>query len=175
MNFITILDQKLSIWIQKNIQNPKLSWFLSRINRGEVFGIILIPLMILSDKYSPAYISIPFVLFFTYCTDRIVLGLKKYFARKRPLISVMGKVDSNPDMKHSFPSAHSANSIVVATMVVFIFSETPYFFLFSLFAGIGRLVTLHHFLSDILGGWLIGFVIGIVAFFVYTSVLQLWI
>ncbi|MCZ8342070.1 MAG: phosphatase PAP2 family protein [Leptospira sp.] len=175
MNFVTVLDQKFSIWIQKNIHNQRLSWFLSRINRGEVFGIILIPLMIFSEKYSPAYINIPFVMLFTYCTDRMVLVLKKYFARKRPLISVMGKIDSNPDMKHSFPSAHSANSIVVATMLVLIFSETPYFFLFSLFAGIGRLVTLHHFLSDILGGWLIGCTIGIIAFFVHTMVLQHWI
>lgn len=173
MNLISKLDQKFSVWIKQNIHNPTLSWVLSRVNRGEVFGLILIPLMILSERYSPAYYSIPYMILFTYITDRSVLVLKKYFARKRPLISVMGKVDSNPDMKHSFPSAHSANSIVVATMLVFIYSETPCFYFFSLFAGLGRLITLHHFFSDILGGWFIGFLIGIIGYLIYTYLIPM--
>ncbi|MGJ4731642.1 phosphatase PAP2 family protein [Leptospira levettii] len=167
MNWINRVDLKLSTWIQKHLHHKNLSWVLSRINRGEMFALVLLPLMFLSDLYKPVYMSLPFVLVFTYMTDRLVLVLKKYFARKRPLVSVMGKVDSNPDMKHSFPSAHSANSIVVATILVFAFRETPYFFLFSLFAGVGRLITLHHFVSDIIGGWVIGFVIGIFAVIIH--------
>ncbi|MDF3818466.1 phosphatase PAP2 family protein [Leptospira sp. 96542] len=171
MNFIFGLDQTISIWIKQNLHNQKLSWILSRVNRGEMFALVLLPLMILSPIYKPVYISLPIVLAFTYFTDRLVLILKKYFARKRPLVSVMGKVDSNPDMKHSFPSAHSANSIVVATILVFAFGETPYFFLFSLFAGVGRLLTLHHYVSDILGGWFIGFFVGILGLGFYHSLL----
>ncbi|EKJ87056.1 PAP2 superfamily protein [Leptospira meyeri] len=167
MNLISTIDLKFSTWIQKNLHHPRMSWVLSRINRGEMFALVLLPLMFLSELYKPVYISLPFVLVFTYLTDRLVLVLKKYFARKRPLVSVMGKVDSNPDMKHSFPSAHSANSIVVSTILVFAFHETPYFFFFSLFAGVGRLLTLHHFVSDILGGWIIGFGIGLIAVLVH--------
>lgn len=160
MKFISDFDQRSSIWIKQNLHHPKLSWWLSRINRGEVFALILIPLLILSVKYQPLSVSLPVVMIWTFLTDRLVLVLKKYFARKRPLISVMGKVDSNPDMKHSFPSAHSANSMVVGTILVFGFGETSYFLLFSLFAGVGRLLTLHHFLSDIMGGWIIGLLMG---------------
>ncbi|WP_411824449.1 phosphatase PAP2 family protein [Leptospira sp. 'Mane'] len=161
MNFISLIDQKFSIWIQSHLHSQRLSWVLSRINKGEMLALILLPLMFTSDLYKPIYISLPIVLIFTYGTDRLVLSLKKYFSRKRPLVSVMGKKDSNPDMKHSFPSAHSANSAVVATILVFGFGETSWFYGFSIFAGVGRLLTLHHFLSDILGGWVIGFAIGI--------------
>ncbi len=161
MKFISVIDQKFSIWIQTHLHGQRLSWILSRINKGEMLALILLPLMFISDLYKPVYISLPVVLIFTYGTDRLVLSLKKYFSRKRPLVSVMGKKDSNPDMKHSFPSAHSANSAVVATIIVFGFGETAWFYFFSVFAGVGRLLTLHHFLSDIIGGWIIGFLIGL--------------
>lgn len=165
MKTISEYDQDASLWIKKYIHHPTLSWWLSRINRGEAFALVLLPLMILSNKYAPLYISLPLVMITTFITDRFVLFLKKYFARKRPLISVMGKTDNNPDMKHSFPSAHSANSMVVGTLLVFGFGETPFFLLFSLFAGVGRLLTLHHFISDIVGGWIIGFLMGMMGIF----------
>ncbi len=162
MKSIAEFDQSASLWIKNHLHHPKLSWWLSRINRGEMFALVLIPLMFLSIRYKPLYISLPLVMITTFITDRFVLFLKKYFSRKRPLISVMGKMDSNPDMKHSFPSAHSANSMVVGTLLVFGYGETAYFLLFSLFAGIGRLLTLHHYISDILGGWVIGFMMGVI-------------
>jgi membrane-associated phospholipid phosphatase len=161
MKLISDFDQKTSIWIKHELHHPRLSWILSRINRGEVFAIILLPILIWSERYRPLFITLPVLMVFTFFTDRLVLVLKKFFARKRPLISVMGKEDSNPDMKHSFPSAHSANSMVVATILVFGFGETYAFFLFSFFAGVGRLLTLHHFVSDILGGWVIGLSMGL--------------
>lgn len=173
MSFFSTLDLKITLWIQRWIHNPKLSWVLSRINRGEFLALILIPVMLLSEKYRPSWISIPYILLFAYMTDRMVLSLKKFFSRKRPLVSVMGKVDSNPDMKHSFPSAHSANSMVVGTILVFAFHESYLVFALSLFAGIGRLITLHHFLSDILGGWAIGLLFGLFGSFIYLTWIQM--
>jgi membrane-associated phospholipid phosphatase len=73
----------------------------------------------------------------------------------------MNNEDKNPDMKHSFPSAHAANSMVSIFILVTVYHYSPYFFAFSIFAGIGRLITLHHFLIDILGGWSIGLLIGL--------------
>ncbi|TGN17147.1 phosphatase PAP2 family protein [Leptospira idonii] len=170
MNWISRFDQSVSVWIKAHLHHPRLSWILSRINRGEMFALVLLPLLFLNPIYKPVYVSLPLVLIFTYGTDRLVLVLKKYFARKRPLVSVMGKVDANPDMKHSFPSAHSANSMIVGTILVFGFGETPWFLLFSLFAGVGRLLTLHHYISDIIGGWIIGFFMGLLGIFAYKLI-----
>ncbi len=174
MNWVSRLDEQASIWIKVHLHHPRLSWMLSRVNRGEVLALFLIPVLLLSERYKPLYVSLPIIMLFAFVTDRLVLVLKKYFSRKRPLISVMGKVDNNPDMKHSFPSAHSANSLVVVTLLVLGFGEMPYFFLFSLFAGVGRLLTLHHFISDILGGWIIGFIMGLLGLFTLKMV-QLFI
>lgn len=73
----------------------------------------------------------------------------------------MNNEDKNPDMKHSFPSAHAANSMVSIFILVTVYNYSPYFFALSIFAGVGRLITLHHFLIDILGGWSIGLLIGL--------------
>ena len=82
-------------------------------------------------------------------------------SRPRPLETVMGKIDGNPDMKHSFPSAHSGNSMTVVSILIFGFGFPPVIFGFTLLAGIGRLISLHHYFSDIMAGWLIGLLIGI--------------
>ncbi|MCE9501730.1 MAG: phosphatase PAP2 family protein [Leptospira sp.] len=157
---VSRIDLYVAGFIQKRIQNEKLGWILSRVNRGEVFFLVLIPFIAHYSKLS----EIPFLILitgiFTFLNDRLVLFIKKAISRKRPLISVMGKTDANPDMKHSFPSAHAANSMIVAVILVSGFGYPEVLFLFSFLAGIGRLLTLHHFVSDIIGGWILGFFFG---------------
>ena len=144
------IDLAISGFIRDRIKNKTLDRILSRINRGETLLLILIISFFFYPNNSFWGITklILHVGLISYITDRLVLFMKKTISRKRPLIRVMDNQDKNPDMKHSFPSAHAANSMVSI-------------FIFSLFAGLGRLITLHHFLSDILGGWGIGLVIGL--------------
>lgn len=100
--------------------------------------------------------------------------LKKKISRQRPLITVIGKVDANPDMKHSFPSAHSANSMTVLSILVFGFTFPPFILLFSFMAGIGRLFSLHHFFSDVIGGWFIGMIIGLLGISLLNPLIPLF-
>ncbi|TGM19065.1 phosphatase PAP2 family protein, partial [Leptospira stimsonii] len=97
---------------------------------------------------------------------------KKLIARKRPLITVAGKVDSNPDMKHSFPSAHAANSMTAVLILVFLFKFSPALILISFLAGFGRLLSLHHFVSDVIGGWIIGSIFGAMGLFFGSALLR---
>ena len=158
LNLLEKIDYKISHFIQDHIRNEKLGWWLSRINRGEIFFVVVV--VILWRSFSPDYSKIVTYLVmcsvFAYLTDRSVLIIKKIISRKRPLISVSGNKDKNPDMKHSFPSAHAANSMVVIVILVFGFEQSTAMFLFPVFAGMGRLLTLHHYLSDVIGGWAIG-------------------
>ncbi|MBE7413517.1 MAG: phosphatase PAP2 family protein [Leptospiraceae bacterium] len=165
-NLIENFDHRVSVYIQSYINNEKLSWWLSRINRGEVFLLVLVVLLsyFFSFQISKIILCMLFTGVFAFITDRLVLLIKKIISRKRPLLSVSGKEDKNPDMKHSFPSAHAANSMVVVVILVLGFHLPGYFFLFPLFAGIGRLLSLHHYVSDVAGGWIIGGGIGILAF-----------
>jgi len=159
INSLIQIDLTISRFIHDNIKNKTLDRILSRVNRGETLLFILILSFFFYTEHK-FYIVFLHVGIITFLTDRLVLFLKKTISRKRPLIRVMQNEDKNPDMKHSFPSAHAANSMISIFILVTAYNYSPYFFLFSLFAGIGRLITLHHFVSDILGGWTIGLLIG---------------
>ncbi|MBP9887439.1 MAG: phosphatase PAP2 family protein [Leptospiraceae bacterium] len=155
------IDLAISEFIHDRIKNKTLDKILSRINRGETLLLILL-ISFFFYQENNYYILFFHVGIVSYITDRLVLFLKKTISRRRPLIRVMNNQDKNPDMKHSFPSAHAANSMVSIFMLVTAYHYSPFFFAFSLFAGIGRLITLHHFLSDILGGWFIGLLVGLI-------------
>lgn len=121
----------------------------------------------------PWWSVIPYTGIVAYANDRFVLFLKKLISRKRPLVTVAGKVDGNPDMKHSFPSAHASNSMTAALILVYLFGFPEWFLLASLMAGIGRLLSLHHFPSDVLGGWVIGTCFGSLGLFLGRWLLPL--
>ncbi len=161
INKLIQIDLAISKFIHDKIKNKKLDKFLSKVNRGESLGFILLLSFFFYTEYK-FYWVILHVGLVTFIADRFVLFLKKTISRKRPLIRVMNNEDKNPDMKHSFPSAHAANSMVSIFILVTVYHYSPLFFAFSIFAGIGRLITLHHFLIDILGGWAIGILIGLI-------------
>lgn len=167
-------DHVIAGFINSKISSRSLNRILSRINRGEtLLLVVIISLFFYRDVN--LYVLLPHIGIVAYITDRMVLFFKKWAARHRPLISVAGGVDQNPDMKHSFPSAHAANSMVVTAMLVLIYGFSPWFILMSIFAGVGRLLSLHHFLSDVLGGWVFGFFVALLnflAFLWYSGNLQ---
>jgi membrane-associated phospholipid phosphatase len=168
IEFIDKVDLKVSEFILENIKNPKLDRFLSKVNRGEIFFLVFLISCYLKEiswkEFGLLFIHVGSVTFFT---DRFILLIKKKISRKRPLIRVMEKKDSNPDMRHSFPSAHAANSMISISLMILFYNFPFYLLCFSLFAGIGRLLSLHHFLSDVIGGWSIGFSICILNFIVF--------
>ncbi|PJZ71041.1 phosphatase PAP2 family protein [Leptospira perolatii] len=160
MEFLKELDYSIAFFIRKHINTPGLNRVLSRINRGEALLLIIVPFLIYGTIYKTLPHSWWITFFYTalvsYANDRFVLVLKKAISRKRPLLTVAGKIDENPDMKHSFPSAHAANSMTAVILLVFLFGFPPWFLVFTFLAGLGRLLSLHHFPSDVAGGWLIG-------------------
>lgn len=154
------LDISLADYVYSKIKNKKLDRILARINTGELMIVLLIPYMYYVhdwDFWKPL-VHVSIVAFFT---DLLILFIKKTTSRNRPFIGIMGHKGEHPDMKHSFPSAHAANSMVAVTMLILGYDYSGFFFILTFLAGIGRLITLHHYLSDVLGGWAIGFFMGI--------------
>ncbi|MCB1177425.1 MAG: phosphatase PAP2 family protein [Leptospiraceae bacterium] len=168
-DFIRSVDIKLAEYIHKNIKNDKLDKLFSRINRGEVMAFLVIPALFLSEIPNP-FLALFYTAFFAFLNDRSVLIIKKKISRKRPSLKIMGKENNHPDLNHSFPSAHAANSIIVAILLVILFQQTYLLFVLAFIAGVGRLLTLHHFLSDVVGGWCIGIFSGVlgIAFYIYV-------
>ena len=163
---VASLDLAVAGFIMRNIKNPLLDRIMSRINRGESLFLILLVYIGWNPPPDWGWMTLH-VGVIAFVTDRLILFIKKTAARKRPLVTVVGKTDQNPDMKHSFPSAHAANSMVVVLLLVLVYQFPPVFLVFSIFAGIGRLLTLHHFVSDILGGWALGSFVAFVNFYIY--------
>jgi membrane-associated phospholipid phosphatase len=159
IEFIEKIDLIIAEWIKTSIKNHRLDQFLKRINRGEIFIFFLLGYFLFAFNEFP-YQKILFISFCLYIFDRFVLFIKKRIARRRPGILILGKADDHPDYNHSFPSAHASNSFSAILMFYILLDVPEYFFLFSISAGIGRMLSLHHFFSDIIGGWLIGFLLG---------------
>jgi membrane-associated phospholipid phosphatase len=169
---IESIDIRLAERIHARFYKDSIRSFLSRINRGEVFAFLVIPAIFLSGLGNP-WIVFLFTAMMAYWNDRLVLIIKQKISRKRPSLKVLGKPDNHPDLNHSFPSAHAANSMVVSTILCFEFGLTPILFLLSFMAGVGRLISLHHFLSDVVGGWLIGLGMGFLGIGLFRIILQL--
>ena len=173
LKLIEFLDLRLAFWIGDKIKNPTLDTFLSYLNRGEVF--VLLVIFLLYDAPEPFLRSIFFLSLLAFINDRFVLFLKKKISRKRPGLRVLGKEDNHPDLCHSFPSAHAANSMLGVLILVYLFHQNPILFLLPVLAGVGRMFSLHHFLSDVLGGWFIGLCFGILGIAFYdTILLKFW-
>lgn len=171
ISLIDKIDIFISNFIHSKIKNKTLDKILARLNKGEIFFLIFLATCYyyISDwkTFGILFLHIGTV---SVISEKSVLFIKKKISRERPLIRILHKDDPNPDMKHSFPSAHAANSMTVISLMVFIYSFSPYLLLFSLLAGLGRLFSLHHFLSDVIGGWLIGFFICILNVLIVRAV-----
>lgn len=170
LKLIDELDFKISNFIFKHIKNKKLDFVLGKINRGEFFFLIFLYVCYNQDlSWKEFGILCAHLAVVTTFSEKFVLFIKRKIKRVRPGNRVMGKQDPNPDMNNSFPSAHAANSMTAVSLMVFIHSFSPQLFWFSFFAGFARLITLHHFLSDIISGWLFGLFLGVLNYLVYIQ------
>ncbi len=173
-SFFEQIDISVSKWVLKNLSFPILRKVIPFINRGEIFAIILLGLSLVDQVVYPLF-GFLYTGICAYLNDRLILLIKKKVYRKRPSIKLLDKPNNHPDLNHSFPSAHAANSMLVAVILCSEFQFSFILYFFSLFAGIGRLLTLHHFLSDIIGGWLIGLGFGVLSIFLMKYIKEFWI
>lgn len=75
----------------------------------------------------------------------------------------------------SFPSGHSATAFTMALLLVYMFNERIWSFIFPLVAfvaGYSRVYLGQHFLTDVLGGIAIGAVSAMIAIYVYEEYLR---
>ena len=161
------IDIAVNLFMQ-TIQNPFLvavSKFFDLVFDAVI--LILISLIIsvylfLKKKRTEAYV---------FFISMVIIGgfvelLKEIFMRSRPLNSVISATG------YAFPSGHAAAAIVFFGLLAYIFfrnkslriKRTAYFFaaVLILLIGLSRIYLRVHWLSDVLGGFLVG---GIVLIF----------
>jgi len=103
-------------------------------------------------------------------------GIKSWVERERP---VMGFSEHS----YSFPSGHAMVSIVAAVVIIFLLTEqvaqhstTILLFcagiILSILTGLSRISDGAHYLSDVAGGWLIGYTYAILCLLLYEWLLK---
>ncbi len=103
----------------------------------------------------------------------IVLGIKFVIKRPRPK-GDFGQVYRETD-PHSFPSGHAARAMAIAVLVATFGKPwlSVLVFLWAFLVGYSRVALALHYLSDVVVGWLIGLLSGLLAIWTYPIFLNL--
>ncbi len=82
---------------------------------------------------------------------------------------------SSTYMYHSFPSGHAATAISISVSLALLFPRYRYFFiLYGVIIAFSRVIVMQHFLSDVLVGSVIGYLISILSFrMIFPEILNL--
>ena len=110
-------------------------------------------------------------------SDQVCYHMKSNIARSRPCFeeNISGEVNYRGDVhgNRSFPSAHSANSAALATTIALAYPPlAPFALLVSFLVGFSRIYLGVHYPIDVLTGWSIGALSGIVFWLVFRKMLS---
>lgn len=93
--------------------------------------------------------------------------LRKILNRPRPFVRDDVKMLVEHEESGSFPSNHACSSMIISLSYVLVCPAlVPVFMIFALFTGFSRIMTGVHYPLDVLCGWLISLVSGVIFFLI---------
>lgn len=118
--------------------------------------IILVFWVIFKEQRKMFSFSLLFLsVFTTWLTAEIIKNVTRI---SRPIVENLMIVEKG----FSFPSEHSALSMVIAIVVLSLNKKAGYFLIFiSFLIGISRIVLGVHFPIDVFAGWILGLIVGV--------------
>lgn len=152
VDLVETTDQKTNRIIDQR-QKPALNQFFSSITAlgSAYFSLILIGFAWSFNEYLLAQkLGIGFV-----ATGIIIFALKYASKRERPENHIENLIS-----RASFPSGHSGNSFMTATILSAYLGRSFAFFVLAIAIAASRVYLEDHYLSDVLVGSVIGFLIG---------------
>lgn len=159
MTFIQTIDSNILFWIQNNLHNKFLDYFMSIITTLGDMGIIWI-LIAFALLFSKKYRTIG-ILTLSALLLNLILGegiLKNLIQRPRPFVTLEGlDIIITKPSSYSFPSGHTSSAFAAALMLGYYFKKYRwYLYIFAGLTAFSRIYLLVHYPSDILGGIMLG-------------------
>lgn len=111
-----------------------------------------------------------FVVFFSTVSDWFLSYILKFlFHTVRPFDLFQNVISLFPESGYAFPSAHATFFMALAVSVFFYNKRVGYIFtIFAVLIGLARITAGVHFPVDILGGFVLGFLVSIVVRHLYN-------
>jgi undecaprenyl-diphosphatase len=164
------IDEAVFTWVS-SLPHSRFFWWIATIIHLITWGgIVYFPFIIYFSLYPGTRTfakSALLAIALTFALNDIVL--KTLFKRPRPY---EGNPDADPlpfpPESYSFPSGQSATASTMAVITI-LFYPVPVVMvgglLSMLIVGFDRIYTRHHYLSDVLGGFVVGIVVGILTYY----------
>ncbi len=175
MNFINIIDKNTYQFLADISSNNLTNFLLLITNMASAVSFITITIifiLILKNRKESLFITLNLVLVFL-----LNLLLKNIFARERP-----GILPLVIETGFSFPSAHSMVSIAYYGFLIYLinlkFSSKKKYVAIGLIGlliiliGTSRIYLGVHYATDVLGGFLIGFIYLICIIYIYNKFIK---
>lgn len=163
---LVLVDHKIQSFLRKETPQFALPFFKSITLTGNIPGqLITISMITVYFLYKKWYMEIAAILITITITHMIVFFLKYFLQRLRPNVTHFVQVSSP-----SFPSGHAAACLTIAISLAIILrlknrGSIKYLIcsivsiLVAILVGISRIYLGVHYPSDVLGGWIISFLL----------------
>jgi undecaprenyl-diphosphatase len=152
------LTERLSIAAEPGARR-RLAAFLGHTGDSWYIGVV----MLLLYLFAPAFWKTRAVAFVAaiLITAVVVIAIKTLFRRQRP-VGEWGQIYRKTD-PHSFPSGHAARAVMMAMLAI---GMGPAWLGWALLfwaplVGFARIATGLHYVSDVVAGWLVGLMMGV--------------
>lgn len=173
---IMTFEEEVLLLIQNNLRNDMLTpifVFITTLGNGGAIWILLSLGLLIPKKTRKIGILSLCALFFSVLIDNVIL--KNVIGRARPFDMIEGlNCLINKPTDYSFPSGHTGSSFAAAA-VMFLGLRKKYSFsaiIFAMLMGFSRLYVGVHYLSDVVGGAVIGTMIGVTVYMIGMNVMN---
>lgn len=155
--------------------------FVSLLGKGGIFLIVLGLVLLLSKRTrrcgTAILLGIAIGALITNCCLKILIARPRPYSDENSLFYQLWLlVEQNVESDKSFPSGHTTAAMAASTAVFFSCNKRYSWlaFLFAVVMGIARIYLVVHFPSDVVGGFIVGFIGGALGALIMNALPDKW-